>query len=407
MGPKKKNLAKDLGISLVSEDEFISKYISEIGSDEKQVKSQIFGYGPSRHNISKEVRSKPKLSTDEKKSFSEIKKLLKERDIKKIDKGVEMLKSINNNELFETLLNDCSLSGASIKRNDFFTGSKPAQYYLDYSLINVVANCPQDAEIDESLYINNITSFGNCLSTSEEFRDGMYGATSKFPPVNMFKSITNFNFNMGNALDENFDAYFKDNKIEVLKIEGVHGDIKWLKNFSKLLMLDFDFGYSREFKSLESFENLVSLEYLILNKIRGVKNLDFLRKSKKIKKLVLNFMQFRDNDSIEENINVLKNFKELEELSISSLKSGVNIDSLALCEKLRKLTISLERDNDFNINIINKCNSLEKLSITGIEVGDVKGKLSDLIGLKKLPNLTSIQIGSTKITSSDNKNIFL
>jgi len=414
MGPKKKNLAEDLGIILVSEDEFISKYISAKQSDEFEVKSQTFGYGPSQRERMKEVKTKPKLTSEERKSFSEIKKLLKERDIKKIDKGIEMLKSINNTELFETLLNakdgpgeyPCTIGKMGIAPNYFFKGNKPSQYYLDYALINVIANCPQDAEINESLYIKNITSFGNYLSTSEEFRDDYYGPTSKFPPVNMFKSITNFHFNMGNALDENFDVYFKDNNIEILKIESPHGDIKWLKNFSKLLVLDFDFGYSRKFKSIESFESLVSLENLILTNIKGVKNLDFLRKSKNIKKLYLRFEQFAD-DSIEENINVVKNFKDLEELEITNLKSGVNIDSIALCKKLRKLTISLKRDNDFNIDIINKCKSLEELSITGIEVGDVKGKISDLVGLKKLPNLTSIQIGSTKITSSDNKSIFL
>jgi len=417
MGPKKKNIAEDLGITLVSEDEFISKYISAKQSDESEVKSQTFGYGPSgggEGERMKEVKTKPKLTSEERKSFSEIKKLLKERDLKKIDKGIEMLKSINNTELFETLLNakdgpgeqPCSVSSGVITPNYFFKGNTPAQYYLDYALINVIANCPQDAEIKESLYIKNITSFGNYLATSEEFRDDYYGATSKFPPVNMFKSITNFHFNMGKALDENFDVYFKDNNIEILKIEGPHGDIKWLKNFSKLLVLDFDFGYSRKFKSIESFENLVSLENLILTKIKGVKNLDFLRKSKNIKKLDLHFEDYGD-DSIEENINVVKNFKDLEELEITNLKSGVNIDSIALCKKLRKLTISLKRNNDFNIDIINKCKSLEELSITGIKIGDVKGKISDLVGLKKLPNLKSIQIRSTKITSSDNKSIFL
>ena len=48
--------------------------------------------------------NRPKLSTEDKKAFSEIKKQLTSRDYGKIDEAISKLNALNLDELFETLL---------------------------------------------------------------------------------------------------------------------------------------------------------------------------------------------------------------------------------------------------------------------------------------------------------------
>ena len=57
----------------------------------------------------KKVDTGIKLSSEDKKTISKIKKLLTERDFDKINLGLELLISLNNLELFETLLFDCKI----------------------------------------------------------------------------------------------------------------------------------------------------------------------------------------------------------------------------------------------------------------------------------------------------------
>ena len=93
-----------------------------------------------------------------------FKKFLVSRDLDQIDMGIELLVSLNNKELFESLLHDCkiTISDDSYKNqklvcNKTFTGSGPAQPYLNYSLFNVIANAPADVKMDDSIQIQNIT----------------------------------------------------------------------------------------------------------------------------------------------------------------------------------------------------------------------------------------------------------
>ena len=104
--------------------------------------------------------------------------------------------------------------------------------------------------------------------------------------------------------------------------------MKWFKNCSQLKSLKFNFGYYHvEF--IESFEYLENLEELDLDKInyqQEFKNIDFLRKCKRIKKLRLNIASSYSNTVELENIDAIKNFNELEELEIHGINSELNLD---------------------------------------------------------------------------------
>ena len=77
-------------------------------------------------------QDRPKLSSDDRKVFSEIKKQLTSRDYDQIDQAISKLVSLNITELFETLLESCKISEEGLTRNKFFEGPSPAQPSLDY-----------------------------------------------------------------------------------------------------------------------------------------------------------------------------------------------------------------------------------------------------------------------------------
>jgi hypothetical protein len=97
------------------------------------------------------------LSSDDKKIIPKVKKLLGVRDYAQIDAGIELLRSLNQANLYEALLNECSITeSGEFSRNKFFTGSGPAQPYLDYVMLCLIAYAPKDAKVHESLKVSNV-----------------------------------------------------------------------------------------------------------------------------------------------------------------------------------------------------------------------------------------------------------
>ena len=84
------------------------------------------------------------LTADDKKTISKIKKLLISRDLEQIDLGVELLLSLAKTEVYETLLFGCKImDDGKLERPKMFTGSGPAQPFLDYALLNLIADAPK------------------------------------------------------------------------------------------------------------------------------------------------------------------------------------------------------------------------------------------------------------------------
>ena len=53
-----------------------------------------------------------------------------------------LLRSLQKTEVYETLLFGCKIIGnENLERPKMFTGSGPAQPFLDYALINLIAVC--------------------------------------------------------------------------------------------------------------------------------------------------------------------------------------------------------------------------------------------------------------------------
>jgi surface protein len=347
------------------------------------------------------------LSSEEKNTISKIKKFLIERNFDKIDFGLELLISLNNVKLFETLLQGCKIELSQdawekcnkLKTNDFFTGTGPAQPFLNYALFCIIANAPEEAQIDKSIVRKNMTSIDLKVFFSE------YDLPNKFLPIDKFSALSKLKMDLNifkveyNVVDKKFnrDDWFVNNNITHLELSNTSGSLKWFKNFSHLKSLKFGFAsYSYPIEDIESFEYLGNLEELYLNNInqyeQTFKNIDFLKNCKKIKKFHLK----KDNRYSLENIDVIKNFTELEELNINEISNELNLEALLSCKNLKIINLNCERygNVDLDYKLFKNCVSLEKLKLYGFNPFDICGRISEIEGLKGLINLNKISFGS-------------
>jgi surface protein len=371
-----------------------------------------------RDTKSQKNLERPKLSSEDRKAFSEIKKQLTSRDYDKIDQAISKLISLNLDELFETLLEGCDLSASyDGRRNKFFTGSQPAQPYLDYALFCLIANAPEGADIHESIKNEKINKLDvTIFNLSASYKSPTGGLTDRFIPIDNLTSLNDLTidfkiFEGYNKGPKNIDRsdWFKKSNITKLNAE-VSGSLKFFKNLGQLKYLNLSFTYSAEesitdLKSLESLENLAELK-INTRGFETLTSIDFIKNSKKLKKLDFHIESSWNKKACIENLDVIKNFNQLEELDISGLKS-TDLKALLSCKKLKKLSLSFDRydKTGFDFNILKNCNSLESLSISGIESYNLEIKIIDFNSLNGLKNLKSIKIGGVNLNNS--KSVFI
>jgi len=376
---------------------------------------------------SNKKQDRPKLSSDDRKAFSEIKKQITSRDYDQIDQAISKLVSLNITELFETLLEGCKISEEGLARNKFFEGSSPAQPSLDYGLFSLIAHAPEDADIHESIKKENINKLNiNTFSLDPPYSGGKFGEGlfDRFIPVDKLTSLDHLHIdfkifeetNKGPKKTDRSD-WFKSSNITKLDI-SVSGSLKFFKNLTKLKYLNLSFGYYSDsitdLKSLEYLENLEELKITTGN-FKKLESLDFIKNNKKLKKLTINLRNSWGDDSTMDNLDVLKNFNQLEELYIIDV-STTNLNALSSCKNLKKLDISYNKygrtSAPFEFSLLKNCNSLESFSVQGV-MGDVlrlpgyrvEAKINDFNSLSGLKNLKKLSID--KIVLHNPKSIFI
>ena len=326
-----------------------------------------------------QIISKNKLKSEDKKIFTKIKSLLTARDFDKIDMGIELMRSINIIEFYETLLANCKLINEadiqSIIYNKFFKGSGPAQPYLNYALYLLIYYCPDEAEVHESLKKKNICKLKTTtfFTPSHEVRYWGERGFARLPPIENFTSLQELNIDLSS-----FDLHYskpedvlKNSSVVKMRIEGIVS--MWLKNFPQLEYISAD-GYEAEAKDLFVFEYLTNLEELEIN-CPNSQNIDFLKNCIKLKKLVLDLTYKNLSTSKVENIDALKHLTHLEELDIKVAKNAGNkvLSNLKSSFALEKL--DLKSEDQFNIKLstsnfygLNKFDKLKSLTLDGIRI---------------------------------------
>ena len=132
-----------------------------------------------------------------KRNIVNIKKLLKQRDFSMIDSGIELTRSLDQELIFAEFLKDCAINKeGQLVRNKMFSGTGPAQPYLDYALFNLIAYAPEKTNLNKSLKRSNIKS----LSFYESIE------WTELPSyISSFTSLTSLELNSCGNL-QNFDS---------------------------------------------------------------------------------------------------------------------------------------------------------------------------------------------------------
>jgi len=391
MGPKKKILAEELGIKIIDVDNFIKEYINKDEDENAETETKFLDiFYPEL--AEKKTISKKKLKSEDKKAFTKIKSLLKARDFDKVDMGIELLRSINIVEFYETLLADCRINTEadrqSVISNKLFTGSGPAQPYLNYALYLLIYYCPDEAEVDDSLRKKNI----NKLNT-DTFFSHSYDVKYRLPLIENFTSLDVLKINLRSFnLDRSkLKDVLKNSSVKKIQINNHEKSLMWLKNFPQLnnLYLSVD-SYGGPTKDLHAFEYLTNLEELSLAispLLTSAENIDFLKKCVKIKKLTIN--------DAGRNIDALKYLTKLEELNISGFPDGdFSYAGLSYCKKLKNLIINSAAGTNVLANL-KSCSALEKLDLKSNHEFNIKLKTSDFYGINKLNKLKKVYLDGT------------
>jgi Leucine-rich repeat (LRR) protein len=205
--------------------------------------------------IPKYLQQKNKASKEIKSYIPKLKKFLKQRDYDAIDTGIELARSLGEPSLFETLLEDCSIDDSGqLVRNKLFTGTQPAQPFLDYALWNLIGYSLSESQSCGSMQLNNIKKV-----SFDYWKRGYsdYGATrlNRFP-----KGICNLT-----KLEE-LDLHFAE-------LTALPDEIDQLKNLRKL---DLSAG-----SNVASYSSEIGDWYLPWNKFSD-------EEKNKIKKLLPN-----------------------------------------------------------------------------------------------------------------------
>mgnify|MGYP006202543249 CR=1 FL=1 len=85
--------------------------------------------------------------TELKQAVTKIKKFLKQRDYEAINTGIELARGLNDPAVFEALLEGCAIGETGLVRSKTFSGSGPAQPYLDYALWNLIGYAPEGTKV--------------------------------------------------------------------------------------------------------------------------------------------------------------------------------------------------------------------------------------------------------------------
>ena len=411
MGSKKKILAEELGIKIIDIDTFIEKYINE--SEDKNTETETETYFIDifyPEHAKKKTVSKKNLKSEDKKTFTKIKSLLQARDFDKVDMGIELLRSVNIIDFYEALLDDCKInttaSGQDIIANKFFTGSGPAQPYLNYGLYLLIYYCPEDAEIDNSIRKENI----NKLNTDMFFTKS-YDVKYRLPLIENFTSLYELEINLGSFnLDYSKpEDVLKNSSVKKMRINEPKKSLMLLKNFPQLnnLSMSAD-GYGEASKDMNVFENLTNLEELEMS-YKNSKNIDFLKNCIEIKKLKINLTGTYSSASKVQNIDVLKYLTKLEDLDIlipedDKIEGGESFSykGLSYCENLKNLNISSNAGVEVLTNLKN-CSALEKIDLQSKEEFNIKLNMSSFYGINKLYKLKKLSLGHLNLLESNTK----
>ena len=281
---------------------------------------------------------------DAKKNATKIKKLLKERDIAMIDTAISLLDGIKDEELMNELLFGIAYENNSFKTNRIFTGTGPAQPYLNYALTGVLS-CAVDIDEWKSL-VQSVTILDFDIVG--------------FKYLQCFENLRTLNLKHSNDPKYHFNLkslkflgidYGADVSLDLEIIAGCPN----LENFELRSTINQVNGFS-------GIKNLVNLKRIYIR----IKNSDvthFMDFEKLVKlKILTIYSDYASNSKNVLSLNGLHNCLEMKELCLNSFQ----IQDTSALSNLDKLQILEIKNGDFEtLELAPVVNDLVKLNVSG------------------------------------------
>ena len=302
------------------------------------------------------------LSKEEKKNISKIKKLIRSRNFTNIETGIELVRSLNNPNIFDELLGDVKYK--SDKWSGTFThdwkGNGPDQHYFLTSILGLINFAPKGSKgysIRESVTI---------LKLKGEVNSGYSHENS----VLYIGYLSNF-LNLKYLKFERYKEVVGFENIYDLPIEGL--EIKYGETLPK-------------HKEKWSFKKLKTL-HLELPTKEDIAQLDFLSEATSVENLKITGGSGKKGFSIEA-LNYLENLRYLN----TSRLGYCNLDGINKLKKLNYIKLSSENHLEDVLGLASS-DSLEFIDLSYCEV------LSDVTALKKFKNIKFVDFSSTSLKS--------
>jgi Leucine-rich repeat (LRR) protein len=375
--------------------------------DEKRFVSIL----PAKRKAPKKRKAKPKKEislTVDKKVLNNLKKILCSRDKNLIDQGHELLRSLGSAEASEYFLDGVSYTSQGEGRlipSPMFTGTGPAQPFLNYAMLGVIAYAPEDCEAALALK-KAITQLEMVLLFTE--------------PLAEFENLKSLDLSGSEEL-ENLDGLSSLKKLKHIDIKGCTA----LKNLKGLLnktldtkVLDLS-GFS-QLESLEGLQSMPKIKEINLGGCGELKNIDALQGLTNLKDIDFGYSYegYYQNITSPESLGNIKPFASRQtELNLSCDK----LKSLNGIEKFSKLSeLQISSDSLTDISSLKGLQSLKILNIYALQLKSLKGieslpelkelslsckELKTLEGLKDLPALKQLTIPDDCIKLIDLKGI--
>ena len=304
------------------------------------------------------------LSKDDKQNVAKIKKLIRVRDLEKVEMGIELVRSINNPKIFDELLGNVEYKFGqwSGSFTHDWKGAGPDEYYFQIAILGLLNFAPKGSkgfEIRDS--VTKLGVRGEITSGHSRRNSKVYAKyLSNFSNLEILY-VSRFNEIVG--FEEIYDLPIKGLEIATCDLLPNH-DEKW--GFKNIKTLHLSWRWSHEkVTHVDFLAGLVSIETLILEGTY-------------------------DSISTDYSIEALKFLKNLKYLK--TYKIGINkTDVLSNLKNLNY--VILEEKNLTDISGLTSSPNLEF-----IDLGYSKN-LKDISPLSKLKNIKLIDVSSTKITS--------
>ena len=291
-----------------------------------------------------------KTQTVDKNVLRKLKKLFTSRDNDFINQGHEVLRSLGDADICNYFLDGVKYTpqdDIGLIPNSMFTGTGPAQPYLNYALLGVIAYAPEDCEVAVSIRQSITTKLSIKLSTTRllsEFKNleslDLSGSVS-IENLNVLigcTKLTGLTFREASftSLPEGLQKITKLTHLDLAgcrSLENVDG----LVNLINLTNLNL---YLCNIEKVEVLVSLTGLTYLNLDGVFSpiLPKKDIMTSREEVmeyQEKIRFVMALRDGDT-----DVLSDYKDVTELDLDNCDCLENVDGLVNFSKLASLKLS-------------------------------------------------------------------